>query len=339
MTRRARGKTRVPGLDAYIRRATLGLPREERLDAAAELRTHLLERVAEHQTQGFSREEAEYLAVKGMGEANVTNRQLLGHFLTTPLGWGVVALLIAGWVGWNMLGDSAQAKVRWSGPVDINAFGSGGVLPSYYAGYDFTTPPGTRFMEVAWIGTLGHQRAVLPTLQGSKGQIIFSWPTWREWWATRTPLPYADQPWRSTCREQQPVHVQLKVQQQEGQFAGLRTPNSNLSGVLWCSGIGVPLSSSDNASTGGSSGRDASSGAAEVRQSDNQSDQGRLRLNHWTTIYAFQQGREVTRRNGVSQQMGGEAILVIRPSNSEQTVPLPTFTYTDSRWDVREVAP
>ncbi|MFC6664903.1 permease prefix domain 1-containing protein [Deinococcus radiopugnans] len=96
MTRRARGKGRVLGLDAYIHRATLGLPRGERLDAAAELRTHLLERVAEHMAQGFSREEAEYLTVKGMGEPQTVNRGLLGHVFTNRLGWAALAVLLVG---------------------------------------------------------------------------------------------------------------------------------------------------------------------------------------------------------------------------------------------------
>ena len=100
MTRRAKGRNRALSFDAYIHRATLGLPREERLDAAAELRTHLLERVAEHQTQGFSREEAEYLAVKGMGEPQGVNRGLLGHVFTHRLGWAALAVLLVGCTGW-----------------------------------------------------------------------------------------------------------------------------------------------------------------------------------------------------------------------------------------------
>lgn len=100
MTRRLFRPRRAPGIDAYIRRATLGLPREQRLDTAAELRTHLLERVAEFEKQGFAREEAEYLAVKGMGEPEVTNRGLLGHVFTYRLGWAVLAPLVLGGGGW-----------------------------------------------------------------------------------------------------------------------------------------------------------------------------------------------------------------------------------------------
>ena len=84
-------------VDQYVHRATLGLPRAQRLDAATELRAHLLERVTEYEAQGYAREEAEYLAVRGMGEVLVTNRELLGHFFTHRAGWlTLLALLVIG---------------------------------------------------------------------------------------------------------------------------------------------------------------------------------------------------------------------------------------------------
>lgn len=70
----ARERRRVLSLHQYVQHATLGLPKAARLDAAAELRSHLLERVETLQTQGFSREEAEYLAVRAMGDPGLTNR-------------------------------------------------------------------------------------------------------------------------------------------------------------------------------------------------------------------------------------------------------------------------
>lgn len=100
MTRRLNRSKRVLSVDAYIHRATLGLPRDERLDAAAELRTHLLDRVAQLQGQGFARDEAEHLAVRGMGEVSATNRGLLGHALTHRVGWAVLALTLVGGGGW-----------------------------------------------------------------------------------------------------------------------------------------------------------------------------------------------------------------------------------------------
>lgn len=336
--------SRVPSVDAYIHRATLGLPREQRLDAAAELRTHLLERVAEFQAQGFSSEEAEYLAVKGMGDPQPVNRGLLGHAFTTPLGWAFVALLVAGWVGWQSWGTSGQPAVRRSGPMDVNRFSNGGALPTFYTGYDFETPSGTRFVEVAWIGTLGHHRARLPALPGTPGEVFYSSPTWREWWMTRTPLPYADQPWARTCRrEQQPVHVQLEVQSGPRERLGLNMPTSNLNGVLWCSGLPIPPTKKGGAAWSGGSGTSHSSsvsgGIVEMQHLDGRTDRGRLRLNHWTLLAVQRQAMEATYRQGRSVRATGEAIFVIRPSDSDQPVPLPKFRYDEAGdlWTVREV--
>lgn len=86
MTRRLRQRSRTLTVDAYIHRATLGLPKAGRVDTAAELRAHLLERAAEHEAQGFTREEAEYLAVQGMGDPQPVNRGLMGHSFTNRLG-------------------------------------------------------------------------------------------------------------------------------------------------------------------------------------------------------------------------------------------------------------
>ncbi|GAA4015048.1 hypothetical protein GCM10022631_28690 [Deinococcus rubellus] len=80
-------------LNEYIQRATLGLPKAERLDAAAELRAHLLERVAELEQKGFAREEAEFLAVQAMGDPAPMNRGLLGWSLPRTLGWAVLGLM------------------------------------------------------------------------------------------------------------------------------------------------------------------------------------------------------------------------------------------------------
>jgi hypothetical protein len=101
VTRRApRRAGKALSLNAYVHRATLGLPKPERLDAAAELRAHLLEQVSVLEAKGFAREEAEFLAVQAMGNPQVTNRQLLGHLLTTPLGWGVLGIVVLGLGGW-----------------------------------------------------------------------------------------------------------------------------------------------------------------------------------------------------------------------------------------------
>ncbi|SMB95210.1 hypothetical protein [Deinococcus hopiensis] len=70
-------------LNRYV---TLGLPRYERLEMAAERRTPLMDRAAQLEREGFSREEAEYPAVKGRNDVGLTNRQLPGDIFTTPLG-------------------------------------------------------------------------------------------------------------------------------------------------------------------------------------------------------------------------------------------------------------
>ncbi len=87
-------------VDRYIRRATMGMPRRERLDTAAELRVHLNERVRELRKQGFAREEAEHLAVQYMGPVEPVNRRFLGHIFTAPVGWATAALLVVGFAGW-----------------------------------------------------------------------------------------------------------------------------------------------------------------------------------------------------------------------------------------------
>ncbi|WP_181391936.1 permease prefix domain 1-containing protein [Deinococcus irradiatisoli] len=101
MTRRASQRPgKVLSLNAYVHRATLGLPGAARLDAAAELRAHLLERVEELEGKGFARDEAEFLAVRAMGDPSPTNRSLLGHALTWRLGWAVLGLVLLGAGGW-----------------------------------------------------------------------------------------------------------------------------------------------------------------------------------------------------------------------------------------------
>lgn len=144
----------------YVHRATLGLPRQERLEAAAELRTHLMDRAARLEAEGFSREEAEHLAVKGMGDVGVTNRQLLGHVFTHRVAWVVLAVLVLGGGGWWVwqnvpLPMWGQATWRWAGALttedlsllftDRNA-PRGEVLAA-----DLSLPAQTRWLYVALV--------------------------------------------------------------------------------------------------------------------------------------------------------------------------------------------
>ena len=91
-------KTRA--IDKYIHRATAGLPQFERIDTAAEIRVNLNIRVKELMCEGHTREEAEYLAIKDLGDAFSTNWALLGHAFTHRLGWVLVAIALLGISSW-----------------------------------------------------------------------------------------------------------------------------------------------------------------------------------------------------------------------------------------------
>ncbi|MFC3832388.1 MULTISPECIES: permease prefix domain 1-containing protein [Deinococcus] len=331
-------------ISEYVRRATLGLPRADRLDAAAELRTHLLERMAEHQAQGFSPEEAEYLAVRSMGEPDGTNRALLGHAFTHRAGWAVLALLVAAWAGWSSWSRRDDPRVVGGGLVDVNAFNNGGTLPTTYVQYRFKTPPGTKFMEVAWISDRTPQRQMLSTMPRTDGTLVIGLPTWREWWTTRTPLPYADQPWAGTCRDQEPVHIHLRLGDWRRSLSELHFRDSSLRGLLWCSGIPAPPGHRGLASSSGGSGSShlasTDGGLVALRQLDGRDDDGRLRLNHWTLVRLTASRLDLTYKSGAAQSVAGQAILVVRPSATDAAVPLPKFTYDaeQDHWEVWEVS-
>ncbi|WP_162393750.1 permease prefix domain 1-containing protein [Deinococcus kurensis] len=149
MTRRLPRPHRPLSADAYIHRATRGLPRAERLDAAAELRAHLTERVQEHQAHGFSPEEAEYLAVRGMGDPHPVNRGLLGHAFTHRAGWLTLAALMMGGLGWTAYREWLPPREGAQfGPMnqqDINALFSDKDAPrGTYQGVTLTYPRGTK---------------------------------------------------------------------------------------------------------------------------------------------------------------------------------------------------
>ncbi|WP_185974651.1 permease prefix domain 1-containing protein [Deinococcus detaillensis] len=159
MTRRAAGRSgKVLSLNQYVHRATLGLPKAERLDAAAELRAHLLERITELEQKGFARDEAEFLAVRAMGDPQVTNRQLLGHLLTTPLGWVVLGAVMIGGVSWWGSGLFKPAEIRPSElrPTDFVAISQAPVWPqgwgsTFTRAADLRFPKGTTFVIAAWM--------------------------------------------------------------------------------------------------------------------------------------------------------------------------------------------
>lgn len=86
-------------IDKYIKRATAGLPHLERIDTAAEIRVNLNVRIKELMLEGHPRDEAEFLAIRGMGDAFTTNRALLGHAFTYRIGWALVAVTVFAGVG------------------------------------------------------------------------------------------------------------------------------------------------------------------------------------------------------------------------------------------------
>jgi hypothetical protein len=85
-------------IDDYIYRATLGLPKNNRVDTSAELRVHLNSRVKELMAGGFPKDESEHLAVQEMGPVEPVNLAFLGHGFTNKLGWIVLVAAVLGGV-------------------------------------------------------------------------------------------------------------------------------------------------------------------------------------------------------------------------------------------------
>jgi hypothetical protein len=157
-------------IDTYIRRATAGLPRLERVDTAAEIRVHLLQKTRELMAQGFPREEAEHLAVQEMGPVAPTNRALLGHVFTSSLGWTVVGIMLAGagvwtylerdWIFWkdtsvtNILLDTQDLEFAMR---QTPAF----TKPPKLVKAGFYLPRGTRTLEYAIISKHGHYQSTV----------------------------------------------------------------------------------------------------------------------------------------------------------------------------------
>lgn len=162
MTRRLPRPRRPLSADAYIHHATRGLPRAERLDAAAELRTHLTERMQEHQAHGFSLEEAEYLAVRGMGDPQPVNRGLLGHAFTHRAGWLTLTALLMGGLGWTAYREWLPPREGAQfGPMnqrDINALFSDRDAPrGTYQGVTLTYPRGTKAVLYVTVSSTEHR--------------------------------------------------------------------------------------------------------------------------------------------------------------------------------------
>jgi len=184
MTRRAAGKSgRVLSLNQYIHRTTLGLPRAERLDAAAELRAHLLERVAELEHKGFAREEAEFLAVRAMGDPAPINRGLLGHAFTARLGWSVLALALLGGGGWWAANNLMPPKegVAYTGSdltlEDLRALQADTNAPKgIYQTATITYPAGTKTVYYVYMTPSAFNIQLKNMFEETSENITGRWP-------------------------------------------------------------------------------------------------------------------------------------------------------------------
>jgi hypothetical protein len=157
-------------IDKYIQQVTAGLPHLERVDTAAELRVHLLQKTRELMAQGFPREEAEHLAVQEMGPVAETNRALLGHIFTSSLGWWALGLLLCTGAVWTFLKRDA---IFWKDTSITNrkldtqdlefairqtpSFAK----PPKLIGTAFYLPRGTRILEYAIITKRGHYQSTV----------------------------------------------------------------------------------------------------------------------------------------------------------------------------------
>ena len=112
------------------------------------------------EAEGFSREEAEHLAVTAMGHPAGTNRALLGHVFTTALGWTVLATLVIGGGGWWTwthvpLPLPGVREASWNWSKELSSDDLREVLADPYAprgqmlAGTLTVPPRTQWVYVA----------------------------------------------------------------------------------------------------------------------------------------------------------------------------------------------
>ncbi|GEM45826.1 permease prefix domain 1-containing protein [Deinococcus cellulosilyticus] len=88
----------------YLLQATRGLPSSERPLIMAEMKGHLLDRIEQYQQEGFTRAEAESMALERFGSQHGLALKLSFAHWTLPAGWttlGVTLALLGGTV-WNI---------------------------------------------------------------------------------------------------------------------------------------------------------------------------------------------------------------------------------------------
>lgn len=144
-------------LDQYIHKATRGLPKKERLDAAAELRSHMIEKIKDLMQQGFSREEATFLTLQEMGDPQVPLVQRFRQFAQYQLPYWVLAALLLGGGGWWAKDHLFAAKV---GIYPIEQIGVqemrtiinlGAQSTSGWKGVKLVLPRETKNLTVKWV--------------------------------------------------------------------------------------------------------------------------------------------------------------------------------------------
>jgi len=107
---------------------------------------HLNARVQKLLLEGFSKEEAEYLAVEGMGPVEPLNRRFLGHVFTYRTGWVSLAALVLG------LGVLWASQTLFVPPTGIELVSTESALPiremlGKSAAVKITLPRNARFMH------------------------------------------------------------------------------------------------------------------------------------------------------------------------------------------------
>jgi hypothetical protein len=149
-------------IDKYIQQVTAGLPQLERIDTAAELRVHLLQKTRELMAQGFPREEAEHLAVQEMGPVSETNRALLGHIFTAKFGWitlGVLALGLLYLERHRFIWPDTSVREADFTLKEVAEFQP--IENATRRKLEFTLPRGTRSFEYAFVSTRYHTQEVV----------------------------------------------------------------------------------------------------------------------------------------------------------------------------------
>jgi hypothetical protein len=211
------GKTRKLSLNRYIWLCTRGLPKNTRLDTAAELRVHVLERIRMLEGQGFPRLEAEHVAVSEMGLPEPTNRAFLGHFFTHKLGWMVLGCAAFGLAIW------------WSRD---NLFAKDSIVTAIPLGTpELTTALSSEFKNMSSYHAL--------SLVAPKGAIGLEWTTYINGYADK--VEYADFPVAGQ-KNREGAELQSNYRHEFTIFFGISDSSAKCGGQTELKGLVDPLS-------------------------------------------------------------------------------------------------